>query len=99
MSLIRNEAGKDALSQQHVLSRIIHILYKDMIKNKYIYLMMLPGILYYLIFHYIPMYGATIAFKQFTPAAGVWGSHWVGFKHFQDFLTAIILYESSKIPC
>jgi putative aldouronate transport system permease protein len=88
MSLIRNEAGKDALSQQHVLSRIIHILYKDMIKNKYIYLMMLPGILYYLIFHYIPMYGATIAFKQFTPAAGVWGSHWVGFKHFQDFFNS-----------
>jgi putative aldouronate transport system permease protein len=85
MDLIRNEANKNALNQQRALPRAIHILYKDILKNKYIYLMMLPGVLYYLIFHYIPMYGATIAFKQFTPAAGIWGSDWVGFKHFQDF--------------
>jgi putative aldouronate transport system permease protein len=85
MDLIRNEANKKALNRQRALHKGMHILYKDILKNKYIYLMMLPGILYYLVFHYIPMYGATIAFKQFTPAAGIWGSDWVGFKHFQDF--------------
>ncbi|MFE5324523.1 ABC transporter permease [Paenibacillus sp. NPDC056579] len=63
----------------------IQILTRDIIRNKYIYLMMLPGLLYYIIFHYVPMYGATIAFKHFTPVAGIWGSEWVGFKHFQEF--------------
>ncbi|MCR8636443.1 ABC transporter permease subunit [Paenibacillus sp. N5-1-1-5] len=50
--------------------------------------MMLPGIVYYIVFHYIPMYGATIAFKNFTPVAGIWGSAWIGFKHFQDFFNS-----------
>ncbi|WP_246315846.1 ABC transporter permease [Paenibacillus foliorum] len=64
------------------------MLSKDLLRNKYIYLMMLPGILYYIVFHYIPMYGATIAFKHFTPVAGIWGSEWIGFKHFQDFFNS-----------
>ncbi len=58
---------------------------KDFRANKYLYLMMLPVLAYYLIFHYGPMYGALIAFKDYTPMKGVWGSEWVGFKHFQEF--------------
>lgn len=58
---------------------------KDFMKNKELYLLVLPVLLYYLIFHYKPMYGAIIAFKNFIPAKGIMGSPWVGFKHFQDF--------------
>nr|WP_248930795.1 ABC transporter permease subunit [Paenibacillus hamazuiensis] len=58
--------------------------------------MMLPGFLYYIVFHYIPMYGATIAFKQFTPAAGIWDSPWVGFKHFQDFFKSYYFWRIIK---
>ncbi|WP_243711581.1 ABC transporter permease subunit [Paenibacillus sp. BK033] len=47
--------------------------------------MMLPVIAYYLIFHYIPMYGALIAFKEYSPMKGVLHSDWVGLKHFHDF--------------
>ncbi|WP_336787329.1 ABC transporter permease [Paenibacillus sp. MMO-177] len=47
--------------------------------------MMLPVIAYYLIFHYIPMYGALIAFKEYSPMKGILGSDWVGLKHFHDF--------------
>ena len=47
--------------------------------------MLLPIVAYYLIFHYGPMYGAIIAFKQFSPTAGISGSPWVGFQHFTDF--------------
>lgn len=54
---------------------------------KYIYLMFLPVALFYLIFSYGPMYGAIIAFKDYSPAAGIWGSPWVGFKHFMKFFT------------
>lgn len=48
--------------------------------------MAIPGIIFILIFYYIPMYGVTIAFKDFSFAQGIMGSPWVGFKHFKDFL-------------
>ncbi|WP_079912773.1 sugar ABC transporter permease [Paenibacillus sp. 32352] len=54
-----------------------------------IYLMALPVIAYYVIFHYGPMYGLQIAFKDFQPAKGIWGSPWVGFKHFESFFNGI----------
>lgn len=59
---------------------------KDFKKYKYLYLMMLPVIAYYILFHYRPMYGAIIAFKNFNPMKGILGSPWVGFKYFESFL-------------
>ncbi len=64
-------------------------LMKDIKYNKNIYLMLIPVLLFYLLFHYRPMYGAIIAFKDFIPAKGIWGSPWVGFQHFVDFVTSL----------
>ena len=50
-----------------------------------LYLFLLPAVLYFVIFHYWPMYGALIAFKDFIPVKGILGSPWVGFAHFQRF--------------
>ncbi len=58
---------------------------RDFSKNKYIYLMLLPVLLYFIMFCYVPMYGALIAFKDYKVASGVWGSQWVGFKWFVRF--------------
>ncbi|ULL18130.1 sugar ABC transporter permease [Paenibacillus sp. H1-7] len=85
MDATRQSANGGTLNRERAMPKGIQILTRDIIRNKYIYLMMLPGLLYYIIFHYVPMYGATIAFKHFTPVAGIWGSEWVGFKHFQEF--------------
>lgn len=52
-------------------------------KHRVLYLMLLPGIAYYVIFHYIPMYGVTIAFKEFNIMKGIMGSKWVGLEHFR----------------
>lgn len=52
-------------------------------KHKYLYLMLLPAILYYIIFCYVPMYGVTIAFKDFNPMLGIWKSPWAGTEMFQ----------------
>ncbi|MCL2058223.1 MAG: ABC transporter permease subunit [Oscillospiraceae bacterium] len=60
---------------------------KDFRKNKYLLIMMLPVLVYFLIFHYGPMYGALIAFKNYAPRLGLSGSPWVGFSNFQKFLT------------
>ena len=58
---------------------------KDFKRNKYIYLMLVPVIAYYVIFHYVPMYGAQIAFRDFIPAKGILGSEWIGLENFTDF--------------
>jgi putative aldouronate transport system permease protein len=50
-----------------------------------LYLMLLPPIAWYLIFHYGPLYGLQIAFKNFNPGKGILGSEWVGFDHFVRF--------------
>lgn len=62
-------------------------LKKNFIRYKYIYLMLLPVIVFYALFCYGPMGGVVIAFQNFKPALGIAGSKWVGLKHFVDFLT------------
>ncbi len=52
-------------------------------KNRYLYLLMLPAVLYFLIFHYVPMYGVIIAFKDFSFRDGILGSEWIGFENFE----------------
>ncbi|TVY11749.1 ABC transporter permease [Paenibacillus cremeus] len=49
-----------------------------------LYLLALPGIVYFLIFKYLPMWGILISFQEYSPFLGFWKSHWIGFKMFQD---------------
>lgn len=62
---------------------------KDLCKNKGLYLMLLPIVLYYLVFCYFPMYGAQIAFRDFRPRLGITGSKWVGLENFIAFFNGI----------
>lgn len=57
------------------------------LQNYQLYLMLLPTIIFIFIFCYIPMYGVLMAFQDYTPSAGIWGSEWVGFDHFTRFIT------------
>jgi putative aldouronate transport system permease protein len=61
------------------------VVKKSLRKNYDLYLLLVPVILYFLIFDYYPMYGVQIAFKNFLPAKGIWGSEWIGFDHFTRF--------------
>lgn len=54
-------------------------------RDKYLLILMVPVLAYYLIFHYVPMYGALIAFQDFSPGKGVAESSWVGVKWFIEF--------------
>ena len=62
-------------------------LKKDLKKNAFAYLLILPVLLWYFVFCYAPMWGILIAFKDYKPLLGFSKSAWVGFKHFKDFLT------------
>nr|WP_213525872.1 ABC transporter permease subunit [Paenibacillus sp. J31TS4] len=54
-------------------------------QNYELYLFLLPTLVYFLVFHYMPMYGVQIAFKRFIAVKGINGSPWVGFEHFERF--------------
>ncbi|KOR90550.1 ABC transporter permease [Paenibacillus solani] len=56
-------------------------------REKYLYLLALPGLLFFLIFKYFPIWGLALAFQNYSPYLGFWDSEWVGFKHFIDFFT------------
>lgn len=55
-------------------------------RDKYLLLMLLPGLLFYVIFKYLPMYGVVIAFKDYSIFKGIAASPWVGLDNFRDFL-------------
>ncbi|MBU5674331.1 ABC transporter permease [Paenibacillus brevis] len=66
---------------------------RRMLKNWELYLFITPAVLYFLIFHYGPMYGIQIAFKNFTPVKGITGSPWVGFDHFERFFNSYYFWD------
>lgn len=71
--------------QKHPIPSRFEKFKKDIIRNKYLYIMAIPVIIYYAIFCYGPMYGLIIAFKDFAPRNGILGSAWVGLKWFKEF--------------
>lgn len=56
-------------------------------REKYLYLLALPGLLYFLIFKYFPIWGLALAFKNYSPYLGFLDSEWVGFQYFVEFFT------------
>lgn len=63
-------------------------LRKRIAKNKMIYLMIAPGLLYLFIYKYLPMYGLIISFQDYKPYLGISGSEWVGFEHFRRLFSS-----------
>ncbi len=76
-----------------------------------LYLLILPAVAAIYIFHYVPIYGLQIAFRNYRPSKGIWGSAWVGLEHFQRFFTymgfwpiirntlSISIYTIAVFPC
>ena len=65
-------------------------------RDRFIYLLMLPGLIYYIVFRYLPMFGIVIAFKDYKPFFGVEGiftSDWVGLKHFTKFFGSMYCFR------
>lgn len=69
---------------------------KDWKRNRSLYLLVLPVLIFYIMFHYKPMYGAIIAFKDYTPRLGVNGSPWVGLENFNRFFKSIYFVRLIK---
>ncbi|WP_240415452.1 ABC transporter permease [Paenibacillus periandrae] len=72
------------------------IVRKDFVRNKALYLLVTPVVLFYILFAYTPMYGAIIAFKDYTPIKGIVGSRWVGLEHFKEFFGSLYFFRIMK---
>jgi putative aldouronate transport system permease protein len=69
---------------------------KSFLMNWQLYLFMVPAVLYFLIIHYVPMYGVQIAFKNFIANQGILGSPWVGLDHFERFFKSYYFWRLLK---
>lgn len=68
-------------------------LTKDLKRNYILYLMILPVVAYFFLFSYVPMAGAQLAFKDYLIKEGIWGSPWVGWKHFARFFSSYNFWD------
>jgi putative aldouronate transport system permease protein len=69
---------------------------RDFSNHRLLYLMMLPVLAYYIVFQYAPMYGAVIAFKNYTPMKGILDSPWVGLANFKNFFDSYYFWRIFK---
>lgn len=76
-------AGKRTVAKKATGKQKLAIIRKDL----WLYILLIPGLLHYIIFKYLPMWGILIAFKDYNAYLGFLKSPWVGFKHFADFFS------------
>ena len=62
--------------------------WKEVARDRALYLILTPFLLYYVLFYYIPMFGLRIAFLDYNPLEGFGGSAWAGLKHFEEFFAS-----------
>jgi putative aldouronate transport system permease protein len=99
MKKYMSEANINLSTSKNIGSKIRNFpktIKKDFRRNKYLYLLALPVVVYYILLHYVPMYGIQIAFKDFRPIKGIWGSEWIGLENFQRFLTDRVFQRAFK---
>lgn len=77
---VRNESKR---------KNFLQFLKRDFQRHWGIYVMFIPVLAYLILFHYMPLYGAQIAFKNYSPARGIEGSAWVGLRHFNSFFNGV----------
>ena len=71
----------------------LRIIKKNLIRRRWVYLMLVPVVAYYIIFNYWPMYGVQMAFRNFNPMVGISRSPWVGIQHFQSFFNSFFFWR------
>jgi len=80
------ENGPNEIMKAEVGTKMSRNL-KYMKNNYQLYLLVLPALILLIIFKYVPMYGAIIAFKDFNPLQGIMGSPWIGWENFEKFMS------------
>lgn len=85
MEKSKSKKGYVTLSNGQVIRPHHKSTWQYVVQHKWLYFLILPGIIYFIMFRYIPMGGLIIAFKEYSPFKGIWASHWVGLEQFRKF--------------
>lgn len=85
MEKSKSKKGYVTLSNGQVIQPHRKSTWQYVVQHKWLYFLILPGFIYFIMFRYIPMGGLVIAFKEYSPFKGMWGSPWVGFEQFRKF--------------
>lgn len=67
-------------------------LWSTMVQQKWMYVLAMPGILYFILFKFAPLWGLLIAFKEYNPYKGLWGSSWIGLTNFTEMFASQTFY-------
>ena len=81
MNLLRNKKSSKQLKNKVKLTTLLK-------NNWQLYVLVLPVVIYFFVFNYLPMYGIQISFRDYKVTFGITGSKWVGLKHFKTFFDA-----------
>lgn len=84
---------KKAVTRSQPINRYRSRLVENIRKNPNLYIMVLPLIVFYFLFHYVPMAGLVISFQNFKPAKGLFGSDFVGFANFVSFFKSVYAFR------
>lgn len=85
MEKSKSKKGYVTLSNGQVIRPHHKSTWQYVVQHKWLYFLILPGIIYFIMFRYIPMGGLIIAFKEYSPFKGIWTSSWVGLEQFRKF--------------
>lgn len=81
--------SKQITANDEFKSKMSFKKFKNYMKRNWaLYVFLLPALIYVIVLSYMPMYGIQIAFKNYHPLDGIWGSEWVGLKYFETFFTS-----------
>lgn len=80
MSLPAPNASGTAISTRNKIAL-------TMWRDRFLYVLVLPGLLYFIVYRYVPMLGTVIAFQDYSPFLGFSGSEWVGLRHFRNIFS------------
>ncbi len=87
MAKTKKQKGVYTLSDGRTITLHRKSTLQYMMQHKWLYILLLPGFLYFILFRYVPMGGLVIAFKEYSPFLGIWDSPWCGFEQFQKFFS------------
>lgn len=85
MEKSKSKKGYVTLSNGQVIRPHHKSTWQYVVQHKWLYFLILPGIIYFIMFRYIPMGGLIIAFKEYSPFKGIWASPWVSLEQFRKF--------------
>lgn len=81
--MFKKTADSVPIMSQNSITSKNRSIWNYILRKRYLYLMLIPAIIYFIIFNYAPMYGILIAFKDFSFKKGIWGSDWIGLENFR----------------